>query len=162
MHGFSLRPPKSSILFARPPIPSRLSGEAQEQPRMWGQCPHFLCAFALRGKFFRAGKKWASPSLGVCVGAPGPSPHPRPYPGASQSGSTPCSLLEHRGRVAGLQLHVSTWAECQGAGPGLGMGPAGEIRRQQGWEQGKGQGSTGRWRGRTGVPWVACPPRHVT
>ena len=95
-------------------------------------------------------------------GAPGPSPHPRPYPGASQSGSTPCSLLEHRGRVAGLQLHVSTWAECQGAGPGLGMGPAGEIRRQQGWEQGKGQGSTGRWRGWRGVPWVACSPRHGT
>ena len=76
-------------------------------------------------------------------------PVPRPYRGASQPGPAPCSLLEHRGRVAGFQLHVPTWAECQGAGPG----PAGsQLWRVAswgnpeavGWDKGKGLGPLGR------------------
>lgn len=99
------------------------------------------------GKFFRGG---LLPLLVVLWGGTEPQP---PFPGLTLGppgpGPTPCSLLEHRGRVAGFQLHVPSRAECQGAGPGLGMGPAGEIRRQQRWDTGKGwrprgQGGTGR------------------
>lgn len=73
---------------------------------------------------------------------PGPVPLPRPHPGASWP--RPLFLAEHRGRVAGFQQHVSGWAQRQGAGAGPGMGPAGEIQRQQPWDRGKGLKSPGK------------------
>lgn len=109
-----------------------------------------LCS---QGRVLRS-REEAGFSLSWWGGAPGPTPHPRPYPGASRPGSTPCSLLEHRGRVAGLQLHVSTWAECQGAGPGLGMGPAGETG-----QLGKSGGSRGGSRGKDGGPLGGMPTK---
>lgn len=51
--------------------------------------------------------------------------------------------------MAGFQLHVPTWAECQGDGPGLGMGPAGETG-----QLGKSGGSSGGTRGRDWGQWT--------
>uniref|UniRef100_A0A8C9KAU5 Hypoxia inducible factor 3 subunit alpha n=1 Tax=Panthera tigris altaica TaxID=74533 RepID=A0A8C9KAU5_PANTA len=107
----------------------------------------------LGGKFFRGG---LLPLLVVCVCGGGTAPQP-PFPGLTLGppgpGPTPCSLLEHRGRVAGFQLHVPSRAECQGAGPGLGMGPAGETG-----QLGKSGGSRGRGRLEGVDPWLT---RHT-
>lgn len=89
------------------------------------------------------------PFLGLTLGPPGPGP-------------APCSLLEHRGRVAGFQLHVPTWAVCQGAGPGLGMGPAretGQLGKSGGSRGGTGEGTeaTGQRRDRAGTLGVDMP-----
>lgn len=114
---------------------------------MWGRGPllsgPLLCSQVARSS------GGPSPSLG---GRGGTRPQP-PFPGLTLGppgpGPAPCSLLEHSRRVAGFQLHVPSWAECQGAGPGLGRGPAGEIG-----QLGKSGGSRGGTRGRHRDHWA--------
>lgn len=124
-----IQPKAPQILYTFCKTPNTQSTVRRERPRSSPKCGAGVPTFSVPLLSGASSSEQRSGLLPLLVGggAQGPTPHPRPYPGASWSGSTPCSLLEHRGRVAGLQLHVSTWAECQGAGPGLGMGPAGET-----------------------------------
>lgn len=92
--------------------------------------------------------------------ASGPSSHFQASLWGLPALATPPVLCWNRGRVAGFQLHVPSWAECQEAG--LGTGPAVEtvqLGRSGGKGAGQGEGSeaTGQRRGGTGVPWVGTP-----
>lgn len=143
---YSLNLPDPLHFFARPPIPSLGS---EERPRSSPDYGKGLPTLGLRSQ----GASSPGPGRGrdlllpLPVGGGGAEywasvPVLGPHPGASRPWPRPL-FSAGTGRVAGFQLHVPSWAGCQGAGAGPGAGPAGKTV-QLGKSGGSGDGTGGR------------------
>lgn len=145
---YSLNLPDPLHFFARPPIPSLGSEERPRSSPDYGQgLPTFSGPSLTGGRFSRTrtGKRFASPSPGwgrrggvlgfsPCVGA---SPWglqalaPPPVLCWNRKGGRVPAARPKLGRVPGGWSRAgrrASWGDC----------PAGEIRRQRGWDRGKG------------------------